>query len=93
MKYRVSHLPNSSHANRFKVQDAQGKNETVFNISKSLIEVWGNPSVLQLKEVMVAYIKKNGWAKEPIGVDSKNSPRSLNAYVRSLQTKKLKKGE
>lgn len=90
MKYRVSSLPNSSHANRFKVNDEQGKHETVFNISKELIDVWGNPLTPKLKTVMVAYIKKHGWAKEPVAVDCKNSPRSLNAYVHALGGKELK---
>lgn len=84
MKYRVSQLPNTGHANRFKVQDPAGKHLTEFLISKDLISIWRNPSPLQLKEVMVAYVKKNGWVKEPVSLDTANSPRALNAFVASL---------
>ncbi len=50
--------------------------------------VWGNPLQSKLKEVMVAYIKRNGWSKEMVTLSEKNSAKNLNSYVASLPKSK-----
>lgn len=91
MKYNVSHLPNSSHSLNFRVRNPKGKEETVFQISKEAVSVWGNPSEAKLKELMVAHIKKNGWAKETVMICGEKSPRNLTVFIDSMLHGKSKK--
>ncbi len=88
MKYRVSNLPNTAHALRFKVQTNPTAKESVFSISRSMIETWGYPLEPKLKRLMVAYIKKNGWSSTPVDMNSKNSPRDLEYFILSLASAK-----
>ena len=88
MKYRVSALPNTQHANRFVVRDIKGTHETQFNISKESLLIWGKPDPKKIKHFMIAYVKKNGWVKEPVDVCPKKSPRNLNHYITDLLGKK-----
>lgn len=87
MKYFVTHLPNSEKSLKFKVRDAQNKNQAYFDLSKSVVEVWGKPDESALKQLMVAHIKKNGWQKAPVVMDEKNSPQNLKTYISSLAKK------
>lgn len=84
MKYRVSHVPNSGHGVNFKMCNEQGKHESFFTFSHELIDVWGNPLEAKLKELMIAYVKRHGWVKEPVTMTDKNSPRSLQHLIASL---------
>lgn len=84
MKYRIAPLPNTQHAHRFVIRDAKGTHETQFNISKESFMVWGKPSTEKLGQFMIAYVKKNGWAKEPVDVCAEKSPRNLGTYIHDL---------
>ena len=84
MKYRFSPLPNTQAARRYKVQSGDSKTQAFFNFSKEILVIWGNPLETKLHELMIAYVKKNGWAKEPVAIGDK-SPRSLSKYIASLQ--------
>lgn len=88
MKYNVSQLPNTGKALQFKVKSVAEKKETAFSFCKELLTVWGNPVQSKLKEVMVAYIKRNGWSKDMVAISEKNSHRNLNSYVASLPKSK-----
>ena len=87
MTYAFSHLPNTGHAKRFKVRNAQKKDVSFFNFSRSLIGMWGNPLEEKLERFMIAYIKRHGWVKEPVVLDSTNSPKNLSQFIASLQKK------
>jgi hypothetical protein len=90
MKYRVSQIPNTGRALNFKVRDPEGKKQSIFNFSHSIIETWGNPKEEKLKEVMIAYIKRHGWVKEPVAI-SADTPKNITRYIASLsETKKSK---
>jgi hypothetical protein len=94
MKYRLSTQPNTQHVHCFVIRDFKGTHETRFNISKKTLDIWGKPSVDKLKQFMIAYVKKNGWAKEAVEVTPAKSPRSLSNYITSLQGKpKAAKGK
>ncbi len=84
MKYHVTSLPSSEKAIKFSVRGSEGKEESQFNFSRPLIEVWGNPKESKLKELMIAHIKSHGWAKKPVSLDPKNSPLNLNTFIASL---------
>lgn len=86
MKYRVSHMPNSGTAINFKIQDQPGEKQTNFSFSHTIVDVWGMPKEPLLKELMVAYVKRNNWPKETVVMTPKNSPRSLSCYIRDLNT-------
>ena len=88
MKYNVSQLPNTGKALQFKVKSIAEKKETAFSFCKELLTVWGNPVQSKLKEVMVAYIKRNGWSKEMVSISGKNTLPNLNTYVASLPKSK-----
>lgn len=88
MKYNVSQLPNTGNAKQFKVKSIAEKKETSFSFSRELLTVWGNPLQPKLKEVMIAYIKRNGWSKETVAISEKNISRNLNSYVASLPKSK-----
>jgi hypothetical protein len=92
MKFLISSVPGTSHFKSYKVRhpEEEGK-EVYFNFCKELLTVWGNPLEPKLNEVMVAYIKRNGWtAKGPIEITEKNSARNLNTFVASLNQKAKK---
>lgn len=91
MKYRVSDVPNTGHAVNFKLQSAKGDQQSLFCFSRQIMDVWGNPQKSSLKEVMVAYVKRHGWQKEPVTMTPKNSPRSLSCYVAELLSAKKAK--
>ena len=88
MKYQFTHLPNTAQALKFKVRSQEGGKESFFNISHAIVDVWGNPLESKLRAVMIAYIKKNGWSKEPVTITPKNSLRNINRYIASLPAKK-----
>lgn len=88
MKYPVTHLPNTAHALRFKITNEKADKHSEFAIDRKLNDVWGKPAVAKLKEVMVAYVKRHGWPKDPVTLDLKNSPRSLNGYTAFLAKSK-----
>ena len=88
MKYQFTHLPSTAKALKFKVRSQTGGKESFFDISHSVVEVWGNPLEAKLREVMIAYIKKHGWSKEPVTLTLKNSMRNLNRFVASMPPKK-----
>lgn len=91
MNYNVSHIPDTANFLNFKVRNTEGK-EVIFNFCKETFLVWGKPSVLRLKEVMVAYVKRNGWtAKSPVEINLANSSRNINTFVKSLNESKAKK--
>lgn len=93
MKYRVSHVPNTQKALNFKIVSADSKNQTVFNICKDLFLTWGKPSEAKLKEMMVAYVKKNGWAKEPVAISEVKGSRDLNFFITELNGNKKAKAK
>ena len=84
MKYRFTHLPNTQAAKRFKVQSGDSKNQAFFNFEKEILTIWGNPLEDKLQELMIAYVKRNGWAKEPVAVNPENSLHHLNQNIASL---------
>ncbi len=84
MKYQFTHLPSTANALKFRVRSQEGGKESFFNISHEVIEVWGNPLEAKLRTVMIAYIKRHGWSKDPVAITPKNSLRNLNRYVASL---------
>lgn len=87
MKYRFSPLPNTAHSKNFTVHSQDNKNKMVFNISKELLEIWGNPLKLHVEQFMIAHVKKHGWAKEPVAIDPAKTPRSLTKSIIALQKK------
>ena len=87
MKYRFFHLPNTEHATKFRVKSQDGKNESDFNFSKAILSMWGNPLEDKLEELMIAYLKRNGWGKQPVNVTTTESPKNLNQYIASLGEK------
>ena len=91
MKYRVSHLPNTGKTTQFKVKSAEDKKETAFSFSNDVLTTWGNPLESKLKEFMIAYIKRHGWAKERVAISSTNSEKNLNAFIASLPKDKAPK--
>lgn len=93
MKYRVSNLPNSGKAINFKIQDQKGEKQSSFSFSHTLVDVWGMPKEPMLKELMVAYVKRNGWQKENVSMTDKNSPRSLSCYIADLNAVKKAKAK
>ena len=84
MKYRVSLIPDSEKTMNFKVWSDEGKEEVIFHFSKQLLSVWGRPLPAKLREVMVAYIKKNGWSKTPVEISLANSLKNLNQQIKHL---------
>lgn len=80
-------MPNSAHALNFKIKTEKGDKQTQFSICRDLIDVWGKPAESKLKEVMVAYVKRHGWAKD-VSLDLKNSPKSINTFIKSLPKSK-----
>ena len=81
MKYRFSYMPNTQKARVFRVTSPDKKNESVFNISREMIGIWGNPAESKLEQFMVAYIKKHGWPKQPVTVEVKDCSRNLNQAI------------
>ncbi len=90
MKYRISHVPNSQNTLNYKVTSQEGDKQASFAICKELFEVWGKPADSKLGEVMIAYIKKNGWSKAPVVITEEKAARNINTYVHSLGHEKKK---
>jgi len=84
MKYRVSQIPDSQKSMNFRFWTDEGKEEVVFNFARPLLVVWGNPGQDKLREVMVAYTKKNGWSKKAVVFDLTNSLKNMTQYIHSL---------
>ena len=91
MKYRISNVPNTAQALKFKVCSQEGGKETLFSFSKEIFMLWGKPSESKLGEAMIAHIKKNGWTKEQVAVDAKNASPNLNTFIASLNKAKAGK--
>ena len=90
MKYRFTHLPNTQKARTFKVNSLDGKNESVYCVSRKLVDIWGNPEESKIEQLIIAHIKKNGWAKQPVAIDAKDYSRSLTYAIASLSAPKKK---
>ena len=86
MKYHVKALPNNEKALRFKIRSEDGKQESVFNFCKENLGVWGNPAESKLKEMMVSYVKKNGWGKEVV-IKTEENNHNLTHYIAALNKK------
>jgi hypothetical protein len=84
MKYRISPRPNTQHAHCFIVRDEKGTHETLFNISKKSLLIWGKPDKKKLNSFMIAYVKKNGWPKEAVDINPEKNPRNLDTFITSL---------
>lgn len=91
MNYLISHVPNSQKTLNYKIKSAEGDKEAAFSFCKELYMVWGKPSEQKLGQVMIAYVKKNGWSKSPVILDEKTSGRNLNTYVSALLGAKKEK--
>lgn len=88
LQYRFTHLPNTEKALRFRVRGPESGNEAFFNFARPLISVWGNPLEEQLRQLMIAYIRKHGWAKEPVTMTLENTPQNLTNYIIALPKSK-----
>ena len=87
MKYRVSDLTHTQNEKRYVVKSEDSKHETAFSFSKGILVMWGRPLAPDLKELMVAHIKRNGWSKTPVVLDTKNSSKNLNQQIAALNKK------
>ncbi len=87
MQYLFTRLPNQGHAQKYRVRDFKSKSETLFSFSYSIIEIWGKPLEPRLENLMIAYLKKKGWVKEPVVITPENAPRNLTTFLESLQKK------
>ena len=93
MQYWIKDLPNEGQAKRFKVHDEKNDHEVLFRFPYAMLTIWGNPVKEKLGHLMIAYIKKNGWGKQPVEFAAKNTPGNLGAYIAALTQEKAAKKE
>ena len=84
MKYRFTRLPNVEQFHKYKVCGDENKTGIIFKFSYPIIVTWGNPLKEILEQLMIAYIKRNGWPKDTVEFNSKNSPHNLSQYLSTL---------
>ena len=88
LNYRFTHVPNTEKALRYRVNGPEKGSEAHFDFSKKLISLWGNPAEEDLRQLMIAYVRKHGWAKEPVTMTTENSPGNLRHYIQAIPKSK-----